>query len=97
MLMSSLSQSYDHLVTTIMYEKKTLELKDVRQMLQSNKLMNKIDKIEKASVLIVKEQKRRSHSKEPKKKIKASSGNNDCYYCKQTRHMKKNCFKYKRC
>ena len=37
-------------------------------MLQSNKLMNKIDKIDEASVLIVKEQKRRSHVKNPRKK-----------------------------
>ena len=33
LLLSSLPPSYDHLATIIMYEKKALELKDVRQML----------------------------------------------------------------
>jgi len=33
LLLSSLPSSYDHLVTTIMYGKETLELEDVRQML----------------------------------------------------------------
>ena len=37
----------------------------------------------------------RSHSRGPKKGTKAFSENNDCYYCKQSGHMKKNCFKYK--
>jgi len=43
-----------------MYEKKTLELKNVRQMLQNNELMKKTDSIEKALGLIIKEQKGRS-------------------------------------
>jgi len=49
LLMSSLPQSYDHLATTIMYEKETLELEDVKKMLQNNELMKKIDFIEEAS------------------------------------------------
>ena len=36
LLLSSLPSSYDHLATTIMYDKKTLELKYVRQMLHNN-------------------------------------------------------------
>ena len=40
LLLSSLPSSYDHLTTIIMYGKETLELKDVRQMLQ-NELMKK--------------------------------------------------------
>ena len=35
MLLSSLSSSYNHLATTIMYGKKTLKLEDVRQMLRT--------------------------------------------------------------
>ena len=42
-----------------MYGKKTLELKDVRQMLQNNELMKKADYIEEASRLIVKGQRRK--------------------------------------
>ena len=40
-LFSSLPQSYDHLAATIMYGKETLKMKDVRQMLQNNKLIKK--------------------------------------------------------
>ena len=43
MLLSSLSSSYDHLAITIIYRKETLELEDVRQMLQNNELMKNID------------------------------------------------------
>ena len=42
LFLSSLPSSYVHLETTIMIGKETLELEDVRQMLQ-NKLMNKTD------------------------------------------------------
>jgi len=43
LLMFSLPQSYDHLATIIMYGNETLKLKDIRKMLQNNKLMKKID------------------------------------------------------
>ena len=36
LLLSYLPSSYDHLATTIMYGKETLELEDARQMLQNN-------------------------------------------------------------
>jgi len=51
LLLSSLLSSYDHLATTIMYDKETLELTDVRQMLQNNELMKKTDSMEEASGL----------------------------------------------
>ena len=41
LLLSSLPSTYNHLPTTIMYCKDTVELQDVRQMLQNNKLMKK--------------------------------------------------------
>jgi len=56
LLFSSLSSSYDHLVTTIMYGKEILKLEDVRQMLQNNELTKKTDSTEKASGLVVKGQ-----------------------------------------
>ena len=41
LLISSIPSSYEHLAITIMYGKETLELENVRQMLQNNKLMKK--------------------------------------------------------
>jgi len=37
----SLLQRYGHLSTAIMYEKETLKLEDIRQMLQNNELIKK--------------------------------------------------------
>ena len=57
-----------------MYDKDTLELKDVRQLLQSNQLMKKkTDSTEDASELFVKGQRGRSKSRGPKRDPKASS------------------------
>jgi len=70
LLLSSLPSSYDHLATTIMYDKETLELKDVRQMLQNNELMKRTDSTEKASGLFVKGQRGRSKSRGPKRDLR---------------------------
>ena len=76
-----------------MYDKKTLELEDVRQMLQNNKLMKKTDSIEETSGLFVKGQKGRSKSRGPKKNPEFNSFT--YYFCKKPGHIKKNCMKYK--
>jgi len=87
------SLSYDHLATTIMYDKETLELEDVKQMLQNNELIKKTDSTEEASGLVVKGYER-SKSRGPKKDPKAFSSF-ACYYRKKLGHIKKNCMKYK--
>ena len=56
LLLSSLPSSYDHLATTIMYDKETLELEDVRQMLQNTELIKKTDFTEEALGLFIKGQ-----------------------------------------
>jgi len=66
LLLSSLPSSYDHLATTIMYGKETLELEDVRQMLQNNELIKRTDSMEEASGLFVKGERGRSKSRNPK-------------------------------
>ena len=66
LLLSSLSSSYEHLATTIMYGKETLELEDVRQMLQNNELMKKIDSTEEASGLFVKGRGKDQRVRDPK-------------------------------
>ena len=71
-----------------MYGKETLELEDVRQMLQNNKLMKKTDSTEEASGLFVKGQRRRSKSRGPKRDPKTSSSFS-CYFCKKPEHIKK--------
>ena len=94
LLFSSLPSSYDYLTTTIMYDKETLELENIRQMLKNNELMKKTDFTKEASELVVKGQRRRSKSRGLKKDPEASS-NFSCYFYKKSRHIKKNCMKYK--
>ena len=77
-----------------MYDKETLVLEDVRQMLQNNELMKKIESAEEALGLVVKGQRRRSKSREPKRNSGASSSFS-CYFCNKPGHIKKNCMKYK--
>ena len=88
LLLSSLSSNYDHFLTTIMYGKETLELEDVRQMLQNNDLMKKTDSMEEASVLFIKGQRGRSKSRGPRRDSEASSSFS-CYFCKKPENFKR--------
>jgi len=94
LLFSSLSSSYDHLATTAMYGKETLELEDIKQMLQNNELIEKTDSTEETSGLFVNGQRERSKSKGSKRDLEDSSSFS-CYFCKKSGHIKKNCIKYK--
>ena len=80
-LLSSLPPSYDHLGTTILYGKETLELKDMRVMLVNNELMKKTDSTQEGSSLIVKTEVGSSKSRGPKKG-KKSSFKVSCWICK---------------
>src|SRR5436190_15575856 len=86
LLLGSLPPSYDHLVTTIMYGKKTLELEDVRVVLINNETMKKTDTTEEASGLVVKKDRGRSCSR-GHKGDKESSNLGNCYYCKKSGHF----------
>jgi len=77
-----------------MYGNETLELEDVRQMLQNNELIKKIDSTKKASNLFAKSQRGRSKSRGPKKDLETSSSFS-YYFGKKSGHIKKNCMKYK--
>src|SRR3954466_7974382 len=92
LLLGSLPPSYDHLVTTIMYGKETLELEDVRVVLINNEIMKKTDTTEEASGLVTKKGRGRSRSRGPKGD-KESSNLGNCYYCKKPGHFKRDCLK----
>src|SRR4051812_3314155 len=71
-LLSSLPPSYDHLVTTILYGKETLELEGVRVMLVNNEFMKKTDSTQESSGLVVKKEVESSKSRGPKNDKKSS-------------------------
>jgi len=77
-----------------MYGKETLESKDDRQMLQNNELIKKTASTTEAEGLVVKSQRGRSKSREPKRDPKASISFS-CHFFKKSGHIKKNCMKYK--
>ena len=93
LLLSSLSQNYNHLATTIIYEKKNLRVESC----QANAPEERADEEDRFHSgglgLVVNEQRERSQSKGLKKGTKASNENFDYY--KQPGHMKKTCSKYK--
>ena len=89
LLLSFLLSSYDHLATTITYVKETLELEDIRQMLQNNELMKKTDFTEEVSGLVIKGQRGRSQSRGSKRDPKVLLA----IFAKKSGHIKKNCMK----
>ena len=76
------------MATTIIHSKETLELEDVRQMLQNNELIKKTDYTEEASGLFVKDQRGRSKGRGPKRDLVASNSFS-CYFCMKLGHIKK--------
>src|SRR3954468_12340257 len=85
MLLSSLPPSYDHLVTTILYGKETLELKDVRVMLVNNEFMKRTDPTQEGSGLVVGSGKSRGPKRDKKSSFKVS-----CWICKGD-HTRRDC------
>jgi len=75
-----------------MYGMETLELEDVRQMLQDNELMKMTGSTNEASGLFIKGQRGRSKCREPKRDPEASSSFS-YYFCKKSGHIKKNYIK----
>ena len=77
-----------------MYGKETLELENIRHILQNNELMKKTDSMKEGSGLFVKGQKGRSKNRGPKGDSEASSSFS-YYFCKKLGQIKKNYMKYK--
>src|SRR3954470_15732342 len=69
-LFSSLPPSYDHLVTTILYGKETLELEDVKVMLVNNEFMKRTDSTQEGSGLVVGSMKSRGPKRDKKSSFK---------------------------
>ena len=84
-LLSSLSQSYDHIVTTILYDKKILILEEITSTLLSNKIRKKSNQEEQTgSSLVVMGRKGRGERKDP-------SLSKACHFCHREGHWKNDC------
>ena len=75
-VLSSLSQSYNHIVTIMLYGKKTLILKEVTSTLLSNKIRKRSNQEERTRLgLVVTKIKGRGEGK------KGSSSSKACHFC----------------
>ena len=104
LLSNSLSHSYEHFVTTLLYGKDRLNFEDVTQDIISNAARRKPNKGNShAEGLLVKEG---SHNRGRSNDRGLSGRNNstsktrsrkdsDCFYCRKKRHWKKDCRRYK--
>ena len=75
-VLSSLSQSYDHIITIMLYGKETLKLEEITSTLLSNEIRkgpNQEEKIE--SSLVVTRRKERGEEK------KGPSSSKACHFC----------------
>ena len=80
-LLSSLSESYDRIVTTMLYDKETLILKEVTSTLLSNEIRKRPNQEEQiGSSLVVTERKGRGEGK------KGSGSSKVCHFCHREVH-----------
>ncbi|KAH9764272.1 hypothetical protein KPL70_001465 [Citrus sinensis] len=98
-LLSSLPESYEHFVDTLLYGRQTLSLKDVKDALEYKDLKKRSDMKDQnnAEGLVVKGKPEKKHNKQTKnnsKKDKAEKKKKKrkCYFCQKEGHYIKDCF-----
>lgn len=101
LLMATLPSSYDHLITTLIYGKVTLEFEVVPATLISFEKQNKVRGGE-SQALIVDNRGRsknwgeRNHNDKSRGRLKLRDKNFILYHCRKLGHIKKNCRVLKR-
>jgi hypothetical protein len=97
MLLTSLPASYEHLVTTLLYGKETLELEEVSGALLDHYQRKHKDSVESSGEgLVVKGYQDRGRKKDKddksaKGRSKSKSKTVKCYKCQNKGHMKRDC------
>lgn len=92
LLLSSLPESYNHLVTSILYGKETLKMEEVTSTLIANESMEMPNSIEELSELFANERgrsKSRNGGKGGRSRSKFGHENDACFFCKQNGHTKR--------
>ncbi|KAH9705144.1 Integrase catalytic domain-containing protein [Citrus sinensis] len=102
-LLSSLPDSYEHFVDTLLYGRQTLTLKDVKNALESKDLNRRTDgnDLNPAESLVARAKPDKKFSKDKKNNNQKDKGDKKkkkrkCYFCHKEGHYIKNCFEKKR-
>ena len=102
-LLSSLPDSFEHFVDTLLYGRQTLMLKDVKSALESKDLKKKSNGKDQSygEGLTVKSKANKKNSKEKKNtnqkdKIEKKKNKKKCYFCQKEGHYMKDCFEKKK-
>ncbi|KAH9648425.1 retrovirus-related pol polyprotein from transposon TNT 1-94-like protein [Citrus sinensis] len=102
-LLSSLPDSYEHFVDTLLYGRHTLTLKDVKNALESKDLKKRSDFKDQATGdgLVVKAKSEKKVYKDKKNKNQKEKDDRKkkkrkCYFCQREGHYIKNCFEKKK-
>jgi len=83
-VLSSLPESYDHIITTMLYGKKTLILEEITLTLLSNEIKKRLNQEQTRSSLVVTGRKGREGKKGP-------DSSKACHFCHREGHWKNDC------
>lgn len=89
-LLCLLPSSYENLVDTLMYERQTLYMVDVKETLSSKAAIKK-EAREGESLTARERTEKRETSKGKKKRFKSKPKNLKCFHCHKEGHFKKDC------
>ncbi|RDX84970.1 hypothetical protein CR513_33901, partial [Mucuna pruriens] len=102
LLMATLPQSFDHLITTLTYGKDKLEYEVISEALLSFDKQYKARSVEQPAALLSERRGRKQHKEDrrndgkPRGRSKSKAKKDGCFHCGKPGHIKKDCWIFKK-